>query len=236
MKQNPKKRSGFVREIVETVVLTILIFVVVRFAVQSYYVDGISMEPTLHNTEHIMVNKLVYLFHAPQRGDIIVFAAPPNPSQDYVKRIVGLPGDIITVKNTTVIVDGVTLNETYVAPQNQGNPYAYKPLTNIVVPANDYFVLGDNRAVSSDSRDWGFVPRGNIVGEAAFVYWPFNANNLGLLPNVSAVFARVHQGPSNGVGSHTPYSNAPLDADSLFLFLSLDGSLFLYAFFSKIGS
>ncbi len=194
-----EKRYRLVREIIETIVLTILMFLVIHTAVQNFDVDGMSMEPTLHNGELILVDKWSYLFHAPARGDVIVFVAPPHPSEDYVKRIVALPGDTITIDDTVVMVDGVKLSETYVVPQNQGNPYAYKTIQNVVVPANDYFVMGDNRAGSSDSRDWGFVPRANIIGQAALVYWPFGENNLGFLPNATPVFANVHQaGVSSG--------------------------------------
>jgi signal peptidase I len=187
-----EKRYRLLREIIETVVLTILMFLVIRFAVQNFNIEGTSMEPTLHNTELILVDKWTYLFHPPARGDIIVFVAPPDPSQDYIKRIIAIPGDKITIIGTTVIVDGDTLKETYVAPRNQGNPYAYKQISE-VVPPNHYFVMGDNRNGSSDSRNWGYVPRQNIIGRAAFVYWPLGEDNDGFLPNASAVFANVHQ-------------------------------------------
>ena len=189
-----EKRFRLVREIIETIVLTVLMFLVIRFAVQNFNIEGHSMEPSLHDQELILVDKWTYLFRAPAHGDVIVFVAPPQPSQDYIKRVIGVPGDVITVHNTTVIVDGVTLKETYVDPKNQGN--MFEPITNRVVPPNDYFVLGDNRAGSSDSRDWGFVPKQNIIGRAAIVYWPLQQSNDGFLPNVSAVFANVHQGGS----------------------------------------
>jgi signal peptidase I len=200
-----EKRYRLLREIIETVVLTILMFLVIRFAVQNFNIEGTSMEPTLHNTELILVDKWTYLFHPPTRGDIIVFVAPPDPTQDYIKRIIAIPGDKITIIGTTVIVDGVTLKETYVAARNQGNPYAYKQISE-VVPPNNYFVMGDNRNGSSDSRNWGYVPRKNIIGRAAFVYWPLGEDNDGFLPNASAVFASIHQstatsslGNDNGV-------------------------------------
>ena len=189
-----EKRYRLVREVIETIVLTVLMFLVIRFAVQNFNIEGTSMEPSLHNQELILVDKWTYLFRPPARGDVIVFIAPPQPTQDYIKRVIGLPGDTITIMNTTVIVDGVTLNESYVDPNNQGNMYDYKHIHDLVIPRNDYFVLGDNRAGSSDSRDWGFVPRKNIIGRAAFVYWPLHENNDGFLPNVSSVFASVHQG------------------------------------------
>lgn len=186
-----EKRHRFWREIVETIALTLLMFLVIRFAVQNYYVDGMSMEPSLHNKEQILVDKWTYLFHPPSRGDVIVFVAPPNPTQDYVKRVVGLPGDVISVSGTTVTVDGVVLKEFYVDPRRQGNPYP--SFTNRIIPPDDYFVLGDNRGGSSDSRDWGFVPKANVIGRAALVYWPLRQDNNGFLPNVSSVFADVHQ-------------------------------------------
>ena len=149
------------------------------------------MEPSLHDGERVMVDKIDYMFHAPARGDVIVFVAPPAPGDNYIKRIIGIPGDVITVNNNTVILDGTTLNETYVNPALQGN--ANPPLVNEVIPPNDYFVMGDGRQYSSDSRTWGFVPRANIIGRVALVYWPLDQDNSGFLPNVSSVFAHVHQ-------------------------------------------
>lgn len=194
MKPTPtqEKRQRLALEIAETVFLTLLMFLVIRFAIQNFNIDGTSMEPNLHNNELVLVDKWSYLFRVPSRGDIIVFHAPPEPAQDYVKRIIGLPGDVITVKGTAITVDGVTLKESYVAPKNQGVPEGVRTIVNEVVPPNDYFVLGDNRAVSSDSRIWGFVPRRNIIGRAAVVYWPLGLDNDGFVPGVSGVFARIH--------------------------------------------
>ncbi len=190
---NTENRYRLVREIIETLVLTTLMFLLINTAIQNYDVDGPSMEPRLHNQERIMVDKWSYLWHQPARGDIIVFIAPPEPQDYYVKRVIGIPGDRITIHDTTVIVDGVTLKETYVKPENQGNLDMLHPIENMLVPAGDYFVLGDNRANSSDSRVWGFVPAKNIVGRATLVYWPLHEDNYGLLPDYSAVFTRVHQ-------------------------------------------
>jgi signal peptidase I len=201
MQTQTKKKSYLLREVIETVVLTALLFLAINLAVQNYDVDGPSMEPSLHNQERIMVDKVSYLFHSPNRGDVIVFKAPPSPSEDYVKRIIAVPGDTITVVGTTVKVNGTTLDETYVDPADQGNGYA--PIINRVVPSNDYFVMGDDRVNSYDSRAWGFVPRANIIGRAALVYWPFNEDNTGFLPNVSSVFAHVHQ---NGSRTAVPLS------------------------------
>ena len=221
-----EKRYRLVREVIETVVLTFLMFMVIRLAVQNFNIDGHSMEPNLHNGELILVDKWSYLFHTPERGDVVVFVAPPQPSQDYIKRVIGLPGDVITIRGTTVIVDGVKLNESYVNSAFQGNPYAYKLINNLVVPPNEYWVMGDNRAGSSDSRDWGFVPKQNIIGRAALVYWPLGQSNDGLLPNFSSVFASVHQG---GV-TVTPHTGSSvMNVDGVFL-LVLPG---LFVIFSR---
>lgn len=161
------KRSHLTRDIVETAILVIFIFVVMRFVVQSYHVEGTSMEPSLRSSEYVAVNKIAYDFgHTPERGDVIIFHYPKNRSVDYIKRVVGLPGDTITVTDKTVMVNGTLLDEPYIsAPSNpQGEKW--------VVPANSYFVLGDNRPVSDDSRYWGFVPKDDIVGKAVLVFWP----------------------------------------------------------------
>jgi len=210
------KRSHLMREIAETAILTLLMFLVIRFAIQNFNIDGTSMEPNLHNTQLILVDKWTYLFHPPERGDVIVFRAPPDPSQDYVKRVIGLPGDTITLKGTTVIVDGATLNETYVAAQDQGVPPGARTISNLVVPAGDFFVLGDNRKVSSDSRVWGFVPRQNIIGRAAFVYWPLGQNNDGFLPSQGNIFAAVHQ---NNSQASSPLSTIATNINALWLLL-----------------
>jgi signal peptidase I len=154
-----------------------------------------------------MVDKVSYMFHAPARGDVIVFVAPPAPTENYVKRIIALPGDVITVNSDTdankdaVILNGVTLNETYVAPEMQGNPNPR--IVNKLIPENQYFVMGDDRKNSSDSRVWGLVSRDKIIGRAALVYWPLGKDNTGFLPNVSPVFANVNT-PTNKVPQAQP--------------------------------
>ena len=230
-----EKRYRLVREVIETIVLTVLMFLVIRLAVQNFNIDGHSMEPTLHNTELVLVDKWTYRFHTPARGDVIVFHAPPQPTQDYIKRIIGLPGDVITVQNTSVYVNGKLLTEFYVKPQNQGNPYP--PITNLIIPQHDYFVLGDNRMGSSDSRDWGCVPQQSIIGRAAIVYWPLGQDNDGLLPNVTSAYDSIPASPAAQLKNTTqchvitnpaqPYASAsvlptqhmPLDTDTALLLL-----------------
>lgn len=192
---NFEKRYRLVREIIETLVLTVLMFLIIRLAVQNFNIDGMSMEPSLHNQELVIIDKWAYMFSPPARGDVIVFVAPPEPNEDFIKRVIGLPGDIITIHNTQVIVNGKTLSEAYVDPKREGNPFA--SITNMRVPQGTYFVLGDNRAISFDSRGWGCLPQANIIGRAALVYWPFNQNNLGLLPNVSSTYAGIGAPPKS---------------------------------------
>ena len=217
VEQNFEKRYRFIREVMETIVLTVLMFVIINLAVQNYDIQGPSMEPTLHNQERIMVDKVSYSFHPPSRGDIIVFIAPNNPSLNYVKRIIGIPGDTITINDTTVKLDDVTLHEPYIDPKRQGNPY--DPIDNRVVPASNYFVMGDDRVNSSDSRDWGFVPRENIVGRAAIVYWPLGQDNNGFVHNYSSVFARVHQ-PQSQQSLSAFHSSSQIPAHDMFLGVS----------------
>ena len=164
-----KHSSHLVREIIETLALTFIIFLVIHFTVQNYMVDGTSMQPGLNSNQYVLVNKLSYLFHAPERGDVIVFHWPVDTNKDLIKRVIGVPGDVIVIDKTRVWVNGALLTETYIkAPANPaGNRW--------VVPSNAYFVMGDNRLVSDDSRDWGFVPKSYIIGKAVLVYWPFNS-------------------------------------------------------------
>lgn len=184
-----EKRYRLVREVIETIVLTVLMFLIIRMAVQNFQIQGHSMEPNFHDQELVLVDKWTYLFHTPARGDVVVFVAPPQPDQDYIKRVVGLPGDVVTVQGTQVYVNGKLLQESYVKPYNQGNPWP--SFTNRVIPPGDYFVLGDNRGGSSDSRDWGCLPRANIIGRVGLVYWPFGQDNTGLIPNYSSTYTSI---------------------------------------------
>jgi signal peptidase I len=198
---NFEKRYRLVREIIETLVLTVLMFLIIRLAVQNFTIDGTSMEDSLHNQELVIVDKWSYIFNTPARGDVIVFVAPPVPNEDFIKRVVGLPGDIITVHNTQVTVDGKILSEGYVTPSRQGNSNA--AITNMRVPQGTYFVMGDNRQVSFDSRAWGCLPQENIIGRAALVYWPFNQNNLGLVPGVSSTYTGITTPPKSMTSTST---------------------------------
>jgi signal peptidase I len=160
-------RSVF-RELLQTVALTLVIFLGVRTGLQNFRVDGLSMYPNLHNGEYILVNKVDYLIHSPQRGDIIVFRAVPanQPDRDFVKRVIGLPGETVAVHNGRVYINNRRLSEPYIQTPPD---YTFGPST---VPPNNYFVLGDNRNNSQDSHLWKWLPREDIIGKAWVSYWP----------------------------------------------------------------
>jgi signal peptidase I len=167
------------REIVETAVLTLVIFFLVRLAFQNFRIEMQSMEPNLHEGQSIIANKLVYHLHPPERGDVIVFHAPANPGKDYIKRVVALPGEEVRIREGQVYVNGARLEETYATrPSNS----SWGPE---VVGELEYFVLGDNRNYSSDSRNWGMLDRDAIVGKAWLSYWP--PQEWGLVPHYSFV-------------------------------------------------
>lgn len=175
----------------ENIIFVVLLIVTIHFTLQNFHIMGQSMEPTLHDREYILVYKSIYTYRPPARGDIIVFRYPLNPRSDYIKRIIAVPGDIISVLNQTVIVDGVTLNEPYINKDDPYNPYP--SFRKRIVGPDQYFVMGDNRGDSSDSREWGFVPRHDIIGQALLVYWPISADNFGFLATPSNVFSKVQQ-------------------------------------------
>jgi signal peptidase I len=189
--RQPERRHQWLGILLGVVILLLFTLLLFKLTVQDYHIQGHSMEPTLHDQEYVLVNKTAYLFQPPARGDIIVFHYPLNPKEDYIKRIIAIPGDVISVHDETVIVDSSTLHEVYVNKDDPFNPFP--SFNNHIVGPEQYFVMGDNRGNSSDSRLWGLVPRQNILGKAIITYWPLGENNLGLLPNNSNVFAKVHQ-------------------------------------------
>ncbi|MEJ2752247.1 MAG: signal peptidase I [Chloroflexota bacterium] len=154
----------FIREIIETLLLTFFIFWLVHSLIGRYRIDGSSMNPTLLDGEYLVINNLSYLLDEPEVGDIIVFRHPRN-ELNLIKRVVGLPGDNVKIDNGTVWVNGEALEEPYIADSpNYSGEWD--------VPPDTIFVLGDNRNNSSDSHSWGFLPEENLLGKAFFVYWP----------------------------------------------------------------
>jgi signal peptidase I len=171
--------KGILREIAETAVLTLLIFFVVRLAFQNFRIEGQSMEPNLHDGQFLVVNRLVYYLHPPERGDVVVFHSPQNPTKDFIKRVVGLPGEQVEIRGGQVFINGARVDEVYTT---QGGNHAWGPE---VVGEFEYFVLGDNRTNSSDSRNWGMLDGDAIVGKAWICYWP--PYYWGLVPHYTFV-------------------------------------------------
>jgi signal peptidase I len=180
---------SLVWEIIQTVLLTIAIFLAVRSVVQNFRVEGASMDPTLHTGQYLLINKVLYaradgtlldrivpdqtpqdipnfIFGGPSRGDIIVFLSPGQTDKDFIKRVIGLPGETVRIVNGQVFVNGKPLDEPYLTHR------ATYDLESKVVPPGSYFVLGDNRPNSSDSHLGWFVPANNLIGKAWVSYWP----------------------------------------------------------------
>lgn len=184
--------SRLAREIVETVILTLLIFFAIHFSVQPYIVDGPSMQPGLHTGELVMVNLLAYDFGSPQRGDVIVFHPPDDPGQQYVKRVIGIPGDTVSVTPTAVYVDNIKLSEPYIYPLAPGQNESPVAIPQLHLGTGQYFVMGDNRDNSRDSRYFPTpVTRQMIIGKVELVAWPLGS--IEWLRNYSSVFMGVQQ-------------------------------------------
>jgi signal peptidase I len=163
-----RKSSGLLRfatDVLETFVLAAFLFFVINALSARIRVDGSSMEPTLHNGELVIVDKVSYQIWEPGRGDVIVFHYPRNPEKEYIKRIIGLPGDRVDILNGQVYINGEAILEPYIAaaPTYPGN---------WTVNPDSFFVLGDNRNNSDDSHRWGTVPVDYVIGKAILVYWP----------------------------------------------------------------
>jgi signal peptidase I len=165
---------SWLRHLTLSVVIAI---VIILFLYQPVRVEGTSMMPSLVNEERIFINKFVYRFSDIERGDTVVFQFPRDTSKSYIKRVIGMPGDIVLIEHGTVIVNGKPLDEPYV-PDEMRDLLTANPKTTYLKP-DEYYVMGDHRNSSNDSRSWGTVRRGYIYGKAVFVYWPLD--RLGLL-------------------------------------------------------
>ena len=189
---------ALVRESFETIILALLVFMALHLSIQNYKVEGPSMEPTLNQDEYLIVNKLVYLrfdppevfdalpfydggtaqadryvFHPPVRGEVVVFRSPRDQERDFVKRVIGLPGETVEIVNGTVYVNGLELDEPYLDRKDNTT------MAPVEVEEGTVFVLGDNRGSSNDSRSWGPVPTENLIGRAWMRFWPLD--RLGVL-------------------------------------------------------
>jgi signal peptidase I len=167
-----KEVRTWVRDIFFAALTAVLIVV---FVVQPVKVEGTSMQPHLSDQERIFVNKFVYRISGISRGDIVVFWYPKDTAKSFIKRVIGLPGETVEIRSGIVYLDEESLNEPYV-PTGYLDHSSFGPET---VPPGTYFVLGDHRNSSNDSRNWGMVPRENIFGKAVFRYWP--VSKLGLI-------------------------------------------------------
>jgi signal peptidase I len=173
---NPAPGKSLLREIIETVLLTVLIYLSVNFATGRFRIEGSSMEPSMHPNQYVLVDKLSYMIGNPKRGDVVVFNYPLATERDFIKRVIGLPGETVTVQGGVVSIDGKPLDEPYIsAPPDYDNTWTLGP--------NEYFVLGDNRNSSLDSHSWGPLDRHYLIGRAVFVYWP--PSLWGLVPHYS---------------------------------------------------
>src|SRR3989338_252658 len=181
-------QSSAVREWAESIVIAFILAMFIRtFFFQAFKIPSGSMRPTLVEGDRLMVNKLRYGpkvpftkdkrlpgFGKPQRGDVIVFIYPVDPSRDFIKRLIGLGGETIEIKNGDIYVNGDVINDPLIKNTFYYNRGEYgKEDDSITVPEGHYFVLGDNSGSSSDGRYWGFVPEGSVVGRAELIYWPF---------------------------------------------------------------
>jgi signal peptidase I len=155
----------FIRDILETLVLATLLFLAINAVSARIRVDGSSMVPTLSDGQFVMVNRLAYKLGDPDHGDVVVFDYPRDPEQEYIKRIIGLPGDTVRMVGGHVYINGQIIEEPYIAADARDTG-------EWAIPENNYFVLGDNRNNSQDSRNFKFVPMENLIGKAVFIYWP----------------------------------------------------------------
>jgi signal peptidase I len=164
----PQKRSSWKKltiEVIETIILTAFLFFVINLVSARIRVESISMQPTLDPGDFVIVDKLSYNFRQPKRGEVVVFHLPTDDSQRYIKRVIGLPGDDVWISDGQVLINGIRLDEPYLdVSTNRGG--------NWQVPENSYFVMGDNRNNSSDSRVWGMVGEEKLIGKAFLIYWP----------------------------------------------------------------
>lgn len=189
MKSVVKSVSSFFLDLVETIVIGLSLFLVVYlFLMQPHQVNGQSMVPTFESGEYVLTDKVSYRVGEPQRGDIVVFHAPEaancpmGTGCDFIKRIIAMPGETLELKDNAFYVNGEKLEEPYIPSDFETEPGAFTRDRVIELNANEYFVSGDNRPYSSDSRSWGPISKQAIVGKAFFRYWP--VDEIGFISHV----------------------------------------------------
>lgn len=179
-----RKIYVFLIDIVQTLLLAAAVFLVIYvFLFRPFQVNGDSMFPNFTDKEYILTNIIALNFREPKKGEVIVFKAPPDPEKDFIKRVIGTAGDRVMITDGKVFLNGQELNESkYLKPDVRTYNGAFlKDNQEVVVPQGKFFVMGDNRDYSSDSREWGFVEKSDIIGKSFFVYWPLN--KLGIIKN-----------------------------------------------------
>jgi signal peptidase I len=181
-----KKIYAYLVDTIQSILIAAAIFLVLYiFVIRPFQVNGESMFPTFENREYVLTNLIGMRLGELQRGDVVVFRAPLDPDKDFIKRVIGLPGDLVMVKNGEVYINDSPLDETaYLrrsVPTYPGN--FLKDGVAVTVPSDRYIVMGDNRPNSSDSREWGFVPKDLIIGKSMLVYWPISRIRLIGNPN-----------------------------------------------------
>lgn len=178
-----EKQTQRIRELIEIITITLLILFIIRFAVQSFRTEGQSMEPNFHTGEYVLVNKVIYLFSPPRRGDVVIFHYPFDIHKEFIKRIIGLPGDIIHTSDASVSVNNQTIREPYIRVAFNFDNITWK------LGPNQFFVMGDNRDSSLDSRTWGPLDRSYIIGKVVAAYWPLN--DMGPINTYSNVYTSI---------------------------------------------
>jgi signal peptidase I len=172
----PAAQPGYLRLWVRDVLVAVAAsFMIITFLYQPVRVEGTSMLPELRDQDRLFINKFAYRFESISRGDVVVFHYPRDPEKSYIKRVIALPGDSLRIDDGRVYVNGRQVDESYVPKRYRD----VRSMPEIVIPQGDYFVMGDHRSISSDSRDFGPVDRELIYGKAAFIYWP--ADNIGVI-------------------------------------------------------
>ncbi len=179
--------GGFFLDIIQIIIFAVSIFLFVYLLIlQPHKIKGESMETNFHDGEYILTEKVTYRFNSPQRGDVIVFKAPPDDHDEFIKRVIGLPGDTVMIQNCHVFVNNQQINETYLSKDLCTNPGSFaKEGQTLTVPAGKYFLLGDNRPHSLDSRfdQVQFIGKDKFTGKAWIIYWPLS--NIGSVKKVT---------------------------------------------------
>ena len=172
-----RKIYSFLIDTLETILLVGAVFLVIYiFLFRPFEVKGDSMYPSFHDGEYVLTNLITLRLSDPKRGDVVVFKSPVEDDKDFIKRVIAASGDTVSVQDEQVLVNGEILDQSkYLSNAVETNPGSFLEEGEVVVvPEDQYFVMGDNRPYSSDSREWGFVAKGNLIGISFFVYWPLN--------------------------------------------------------------